>query len=174
MNKNFTTKKLVQTGLMLALALVFQVGFASFAQVAVGPLVNMVLFITAMMVSPISAVFVGLLTPLVAFLMGIMGMFPLVPVIAIGNALLVVVFSYFYNKKTIKFNEYIGLIVSAFVKFAFLATAVRIILPMFVPKVPPVLVTALSFNQFITAMVGGVLALVIVKVLNKVLYQKKL
>lgn len=70
MNENFTTKKLVQTGLMLALALVFQVGFASFAQVAVGPLVNMVLIITAIMVSPISAILVGVLTPLVAFLMG--------------------------------------------------------------------------------------------------------
>lgn len=101
-------------------------------------------------------------------------MFPLVPVIAVGNALLVVVFSVFYSRKNLKFSEYIALIAAALVKFGFLGMAVRVIVPLFVPKVPPVLVTALSFNQFITAMVGGVLALIIVKVLNKVLYQKKL
>jgi len=168
--ENFTTKKLVQTGLMLALALVFQIGFASFAQIAVGPLVNMVLFITAIMVSPISAIFVGVLTPLVAFLVGIMPLFPLVPVIAIGNTLLVIIFSLFYFQKKLAFGAYIGLVVSALVKFGFLAMAVRVIVPMFVLKVPPVLVTALSFNQFITAIVGGVLALVIVKAINKVLY----
>jgi hypothetical protein len=171
--EKFTTKKLVQTGLMLALALVFQIGFASFAQIAVGPLVNMVLFITAIMVSPISAIFVGVLTPLVAFLVGIMGLFPLVPVIAAGNALLVIVFSLIYSRKKLVFGEYIGLVVAALVKFGFLAMAVRVIVPMFVPKVPPVLVTALSFNQFLTAIAGGVLALIIVKTLNKVLHQKK-
>lgn len=174
MNKNFTTKKLVQTGLMLALALIFQIGFASFAQVAVGPLVNMVLLITVMMVSPISAVLVGTFTPIIAFFVGVIPLPPLVPVIAIGNALLVIVFSLFYSKKKIKFSEYLGLVAGAFVKFAFLAMAIRLIVPMFVAKVPGPLVTALSFNQFITAMVGGVLALVIVKVLDKVLYQNKL
>jgi len=174
MKDEFTTKKLVQTGLMLALALVFQIGFASFAQIVVGPLVNMVLFITVMMVSPVSAMLVGVLTPLIAFLLGIMGMFPLVPVLAIGNMLLVIVFSLFYRQKNLFLNEYIGLFVSALVKFVFLALAVRIIVPLFVPKVPPVLVTALSFNQFLTAMVGGVFALIIVKTLNQVLYQKKL
>lgn len=174
MNKNFTTKKLVQTGLMLALALVFQIGFASFAQVAVGPLVNMVLFITVMMVSPISAIIVGIFTPIIAFIVGVMPMPVLVPVIGVGNALLVIVFSFFYSKKKMKFSEYIGLFVSALAKFAFLAMAIRMIVPMFVPKVPPALVTALSFNQFITAMVGGVIALIIVKVLNNILYQNKL
>ena len=174
MNKNFTTKKLVQTGLMLALALVFQIGFASFAQVAVGPLVNMVLLITVMMVSPLSAVLVGAFTPIIAFFVGIIPLFPLVPIIAIGNALLVVVFSLFYSKKKLIFSEYIGLVVGAFIKFAFLAMAIRLIVPMFVAKVPAPLVVAFSLNQFITAMVGGILALVIVKVLNKVLNQKKL
>ena len=103
----------------LRLALVFQIGFASFAQIVVGPLVNMVLFITVMMVSPVSAMLVGVLTPLIAFLLGIMGMFPLVPVLAIGNMLLVIVFSLFYRQKNLFLNEYIGLFVSALVKFVF-------------------------------------------------------
>ncbi len=169
MNNKFTPKKLVLGGVMLALALVFQIGFASFAQPAVGPLVNMVLFVTAALVSPAIAVIVGCMTPLVAFAVGIMPMMPLVPVIAFGNAILVVGFSFCYYNPKMKFAEYIGVAVGAFFKFVFLATAVRQIVPLFVPKVPGPLVTALSFNQFITAIVGGAIAIVVITALKKVL-----
>lgn len=160
-------RKLVQTGLMIALALVFQIGFASFAQSVVGPLVNLVLFVSVMMIGPLAGVTVGVITPLVAFLVGIMPLAPLVPVIMIGNALLVVVFH--FSKQTIKFGEYIGVVLAALFKFIFLATAVRQLLPLVMPKVPPKIIAAMGINQFITALVGGVIALVVAKALQAAL-----
>ncbi len=157
-------KKLVQTGIMIALALVFQIGFASFAQPAVGPLVNMVLFITTIVVGPIAAICVGLITPLAAFLLGIMKLLPLVPIIMIGNALLVVVF--YYTSKAFKYGEYIGLGLAALFKFLFLLTAVNHLLPLFLSKVPAPIIAAFGFNQFVTALIGGGLALVIVRSLK--------
>ncbi len=157
-------KKLVQTGIMIALALVFQIGFASFAQPAVGPLVNMVLFITTIMVGPLAALCVGLITPLAAFLLGIMKLFPLVPVIMIGNSLLVVVF--YYTRLRVKFGDYIGIILAALFKFIFLMTAVRHILPLILAKVPSPIVAAFGINQFITALIGGVLALIVIRSLK--------
>lgn len=168
MNRSVDVRKLVQTSLMLALSLVFQIGFANFAQPVVGPLVNMVLFITAALVSPWSAIAVGIITPLMAFIVGIMPMFPLVPVIMIGNGVLVAAFSYCYHQPKLKFGEYIGVVVAALFKFLFLATAIRHIVPLFVPKVPPTLVTALSFNQFVTAIIGGVIALIVIKSIKAV------
>lgn len=161
-------EKLVKTSLMLALALVFQIGFASFSQVVVGPLVNMVLFITVMMVSPLSAIFVGVLTPLVAFFVGIVNIFPLVPMIAIGNCILVLAFSQSEILLKNKVPSLVSVVVASLLKFVFLALAVRYLLPFFIPKVPKVLITVLSFNQFLTALTGGALALVIVNILKKV------
>jgi len=173
MKTKMSTKKLVQTGAMLALALVFQIGFASFSQVVVGPLVNMVLFVTAAIVSPLSAVMVGVVTPLIAFLIGMPLLFPVVPVIAVGNCILVVIFSYFYHQMNFKYSPILGILSAAFLKFIFLATSIRLIVPLFVPQVPGPLIIALSFNQFITATIGGILALALIKPLNYIINQKK-
>ncbi len=75
---HFSFKYMVRTALLLALALVFQIGFSQFAQPVVGPLVNMTLFIATITVGTISAIIVGSLTPLVAFMLGIMPLFPVV------------------------------------------------------------------------------------------------
>jgi predicted membrane protein len=166
MNNN-QTKKLIQTGLMLALALMFQIGFASFSQVLVGPLVNMVLFLTVLLIGPVAALFVGVITPLVAFMVGIMTLFPLVPVIGMGNGILVLLFYLIQRIIKSDIGKIVGVIGAAFFKFVFLAFSVRVILPLFVMKVPPVLVAALSFNQFITALVGGIIAFGLYKILKR-------
>ncbi len=168
MNFKLNVKKLVQTSLMIALSLVFQIGFTSFAQPVVGPLVNMVLMITAALISPISAVIVGVITPLVAFLVGLMPMFPLVPIIMIGNGILVAAFSYCYHQPWMKYGEYYGVIVAALFKFLFLTTAVRYLLPLVIPKVPAPLVVALGFAQFITATIGGIIALIVIKSIKSI------
>ena len=78
-----------RTAVLLSLALIFQIGFNQFAQPAVGPLVNMTLIVATLIVGPLSATLIGVLTPLVAFLLGIMPLLPIVPFIMIGNAIFV-------------------------------------------------------------------------------------
>jgi len=158
-----------RTGVLLALALVFQIGFRAIAQSAVGPLVNFVLVISGGLVGTLSGIIIGSLTPLVAFFFGIMPKFPLVPFIMVGNALLVILFN-IIRKRVPKYGEYIGLIIAALGKFIFLAFSVRYIIVLFMPKIPGPIVAALSLPQLYTALIGGGLAILIMKLLPKSLY----
>lgn len=156
------TNQLVKTGLMLALALVFQIGFRSFAQPLVGPLVNMTLILTVIYVGTVSGVIVGTVTPLVAFILGLMPMVPLVPVIAIGNALLVVMFGFSLQLLSkYKWHSYMAVVISAVFKFTFLYVAVRAVLPLFLEKVPAPIVAAFGIAQLYTALAGGLVAVLL-------------
>lgn len=166
MKKKMSASYIARTGILLALALLFQVGFQSFAQPAVGPLVNMVLILAALTVGPASGVIVGCFTPLVAFLLGIMPLFPLVPVIMIGNTLYVLIFEA-VRKPMARYGEIAGVVIASGVKYAFLAFAVRKLLVLFMPKVPPQIVAAFSLPQLYTALVGGMLALLVYKLFKK-------
>jgi len=166
MKKKMSASYIARTGILLALALLFQVGFQSFAQPAVGPLVNMVLILAALTVGPASGVIVGCFTPLVAFLLGIMPLFPLVPVIMLGNTLYVIVFEAI-RKPMARYGEFAGVVIASGVKYAFLAFSVRKLLVLFMPKVPPQIVAAFSLPQLYTALVGGMLALLVYKLFKK-------
>ncbi|MDH8678310.1 ECF transporter S component [Fusibacter bizertensis] len=163
--RNKTMLTLTRTAVLLSLALIFQVGFNQFAQPAVGPLVNMTLIIAAIVVGPISAVIIGCLTPLVAFFLGIMPLLPVVPFIMIANTLLVLTFSLFKGKFH-KFGAWIGVVLAAVVKASFLAISIRYLVVLFVEKVPPKLIAAFSLPQLYTALIGGVLAVIIAHYLS--------
>ena len=163
------TKKLVRSSLLLALALIFQIGFRQFAQPLVGPLVNMTLILTVLIVGPTSGIMVGTFTPIIAFIAGIIAVLPLIPIIIIGNGLLVIVFYFFNSKLSFKKKSLISLILAAFIKFLFLAFSVRTILPLFIPKVPPVLIATFSLPQLYTALIGGILALAIYPLIKRYL-----
>ncbi len=162
------TTFITRTGILLALALIFQIGFRAFAQPLVGPMVNFVLLFSAITVGTVSGVLIGIATPLIAFFAGITPLFPVVPFIIIGNVLLVMVFNYIRYK--IKwYPEYAALVMAALVKFGFLAFSIRYLVILFVPKVPPALMAALSLPQLYTALIGGILAIVLSKAVFKAL-----
>ncbi|RKD32082.1 ECF transporter S component [Thermohalobacter berrensis] len=171
MKRNSTATYLVRTAILLALALVFQIGFRAFAQPLVGPLVNMVLILSAALVGTVSGVLVGCFTPLIAFAFGIMPLFPLVPFIMIGNSLLVIVFNAIRTRVS-NYGDYVGIVVAAFVKFVFLAFSVRQLLSLFIPKVPPKIIAAFSLPQLFTALIGGIVALIVIKFLPEDMYIK--
>ncbi len=162
----FNLNYLVKTGILLALALTFQIGLSSFAQPAVGPMVNMTLLIATIYVGPLAGIIVGSLTPIGAFLLGIMPLLPVVFFIMGGNAILVILFSV-VRKVSKSYGDLLGVLIGAFGKFAFLAISIRYIVIYFVPKVPPKLIDALSIPQLYTAIIGGLLALIIAKRLPK-------
>jgi hypothetical protein len=159
MSTVFSTNVLAKTGVLLALTLAFQIWLQPYAQPVVGPLVNMMLIITVLLVGTIPAIVIGCLTPLVAFLVGIMPLMPVVPFIMVGNAVMVLLFSLTRSKLT----DYGALALGAYGKFAFLAFSVRYLLILFVPQVPPRLVAALSLPQLYTALIGGLIAIILAK-----------
>ncbi|MFZ7131853.1 MAG: ECF transporter S component [Eubacteriales bacterium] len=161
------TNKLVRTALLLALALLFQIGFLQIAQPLVGPLVNMTLILATLIVGAASGIFIGIITPVVAFAMGIIGIAPLIPLIIIGNTLWVVIFYIFNDMIKVKGNKWMGIIAGAFVKFSFLAISVRTVLTIFMPKVPPAVIATFTLPQLYTAFLGGTIALLIYPLLKK-------
>ena len=68
-NKN-TTRWLTRTAILLAVALVFQLG--GFPQPISGPVINLVLYLAALINGILSGVIIGLFTPFVASLTGIL------------------------------------------------------------------------------------------------------
>lgn len=172
MKRDFTVSYIVRTGVLLALTLMFQIGFNGLGQGVVGPLVNFSLLISVVLVGTIPAIIIGCLTPLIAFMVGIMPLFPLVPFIMIGNSILVIIF-HIGRKKISKMGDYIGLVIAAFGKFIFLAISVRYLVGLFIPKVPGKLVTALTLPQLYTALIGGILTLIVIKLLPNNMFIEK-
>ncbi|MFW6308716.1 MAG: ECF transporter S component [bacterium] len=156
MNKEKSrTQWLTRTAIMLAIALVFQLG--GFHQFITGPVVNMVLYFSALVLGAGSGVVIGLLTPLIAFLVGILKapLVLIIPFIMAGNALLVIIF-YLLKEKSI----FLGVIVASLAKFLLLGGAVRLIV-----DVPEKVGQAFFYPQLVTALAGGVLAWIVYKIM---------
>ncbi|ABY91569.1 ECF transporter S component [Thermoanaerobacter sp. X514] len=146
------TKFITRTAILLAITLIFQ--FLKMPQLITGSIVNAMLLIAAGTVGMWSGIIIGLLTPVIAFLVGIMGFPLMIPFIMVGNGLYVMLFS---TQK----NKVIGMIVGAVVKFIWLALSVKYIIQLFNVKVPLKIVQAFTFPQLITALIGGIVALII-------------
>ena len=153
MNSQTNIRFLTRTAILLAIALVIQMG--GFPQPVTGPLVNTVLYLSAMIVGWFGGVLIGICTPVIAALRGILPppLAPLIPFIALGNGILVIIF-YFLKSK----NNIIAIIMASLAKFLILASAVN-----FLVQVPPKVAQMMSLPQLITALVGGAIALLAAK-----------
>jgi hypothetical protein len=130
-----------------------------FPQPITGPLVNTVLYLAASIVGWQGGILIGILTPLVAAMRGILPppLAPLIPFIALGNSLMVVLF-YLLKFK----NKIIAIIIASLVKFSILFSAVNLLV-----QVPPAVSQMMSLPQLITALTGGIVALLVMALLKK-------
>ena len=153
--ENNKIKFITRTGILLAVALVIQMG--GFPQPITGPLVNAVLYLSALLVGSWSGIIIGICTPVIAFMRGILPapLGPMIPFIALGNGILVVVFSLLERK-----SKVLGIILASLVKYAILATTVK-----FIVEVPEKIAQIMSLSQLYTALSGGVIALLAYKAL---------
>lgn len=156
------TDKITKSAVLLALALIFQVGFTPFAQPVVGPLVNMVLLVAVITTGPSTACFIGCLTPVAAFSLGIMPVLPVVPVIMLGNLLYVLTFYSLKQKSLLA-----GVAAAAVVKTLVMAVTIRLLAKYLVPLLPIPIIAALSLPQLYTALLGGAMALLVNRYLPK-------
>lgn len=145
-------------------------------QVFTGPFVNMMLLLTTLFLGSLAGVTLGVITPMVALLRGQLppALIPMVPFIAVGNAVLVLFFSWVCRKDSkdsillVKVRCWAGIIFGAIAKFLWLTTSVCFVLPAVLGiKLPDAVVAMMVMPQLFTALVGGVLALAIFKVLQK-------
>lgn len=172
MNNN--SRNLVRGGLFLAIAIVFQLigrTYPQVSQVFVGPAVNAVLLLTASICGLWIGLGIGILTPILAFILGQLPapFGPFIPFIIIGNAVFIIL--YYNFSKMNKFGQVLGVIAGAVVKFLFLyLCATKIILALKLitnPKVVTKLSTAMGLLQLITALVGGLVAIILLALLKR-------
>ncbi len=178
---------LCRTALMLALLVGLQwvtLGTQAFAgQYITGSLVNCVLAVTAMLLGLGSGLIVALVSPVMAYLLGIAPQLVVVPAIMAGNGVFVV-FLWMYSRKTEKVLSIgVGVATAAVAKFALLHLLVGKIIcgiaadslmgikvggkPILAPKMLQLLPVKFSWPQLITALIGGFLALALVPLVKK-------
>jgi len=131
-----------------------------------GPFVNALLFLVCVLVGPMEAVILGLLPSTVALNSGLLPLplAPMIPFIMIANAILVAVFYYIHKK-----NYVWAIVLAAFLKFLFLWHVSTFLAQNLLPETLLSKVTLMmSWPQFVTALIGGVFAYVVLKFLKKV------
>lgn len=171
---NEKTKFVARTGVLIALAAVFQIVFSLIPlspilkTALLGAMVNLVLYVAVVSVGPISAVAISFITPLVAFLTGKLLLAVLIPFVGLGNA--VMVLSYWLVRRNGREAlDYFGLGLSAVLKFGIMQFMVSVIVP-HLPGIKPPMIKSLSltwsYPQFIAAAAGAVLSVFVVKALS--------
>lgn len=148
------------------LGLTFLVPAVIHQQAITGPIVNAILLIASAMLSPSSAMLIGILPSTVALSRGLLplALAPMIPFIILGNALYVHLFGHLKSK-----NFVLGVAVAAVAKFGLLYSASQLILQNLLPgKLVTKATQMMSWPQLITALIGGFLAWVILSGLNQI------
>lgn len=163
-------KIITRTAILLALAILFQtmgrvIPLGQFNQFVVGPLINACLIVAAAYTGLAGGAFVSVLSPFGAILTGVAIPLPFAPFIAAGNFILVLAF-YLLRKKPL-----LGIASGAVLKFGFLLASINLFVRfMNIPsKKAAIMIGTFSWPQLITAIIGGLLALLVLKALEKAL-----
>ncbi len=172
---NRTVKWVTRTAILLALTVVFQsiriwLPFlpANISQYVIGSLVNLCLILAAITVGISSGLVIAIAAPVIAFLQGFTPFLIMVVPIALGNLVLVIMVAILYKR-----NALLAFAAGAVVKFLTLYLGVvKIVVPFFMPAnassgLAAVLSIQFSWPQLITASIGGILAALVLPVLNK-------
>lgn len=168
-------KTLCRTAIFLALLIAVQFVTRSMGQYVTGSLVNLILIASGLMCGLWGGLAVAVLSPICAFFIGIGPAFPqVVPAVALGNAVLVLLWVLIAGAKNAPIaRQAIALVVAAVAKFLTLyLVIVKWLVPMVLTlneKQMAVLSASFSFPQLITAVIGGVLAMLLVPPLRRVL-----
>lgn len=181
MNKKI--RWITETAIMLALLVTLQALTKGFGQLVTGSCVNAVLAVTVLVAGLSSGITVAVISPVLAYLLGIAPQLVTVPAIMVGNTVFVVLLHFIAGPKNAVLGQRIaGWFIAAAAKFATLyILVVKIICglaaaPLLAAgtlKEPMLkaLPTMFAWPQLITALIGGGVALLIVPVLRKALHK---
>lgn len=175
MNHSIKVQKITRTAILLAIAIVFQmVGryMGPNNNFIVGPAINAVLFTATAIIGLWGGAVISVLAPLISAITNKAAIAPIIlaysPFIAVGNFILVLIY-YLLMKK----NQVAGVIIASILKAVFLFVTIKGFVRFMTPfldissKVATVLIGLFSWPQVLTAIVGGGIALFIIKILKK-------
>ena len=181
MNKKI--RWITETAIMLALLVTLQALTKGFGQIVTGSCVNAVLAVSALVGGLSCGITVALISPVLAFLLGIAPQILTVPAIMAGNTVYVVVLYLLADRggKNI-LRQILAWVAAAGAKFATLYAIVvglicgvlsESLLAAGVMKAPMLqaLPATFSWPQLVTALIGGAVALLVVPVLRKALHK---
>ena len=174
---------ITETAVMLALLVTLQALTKPMGQLVTGSCVNTVLAVSALVGGLSCGLVVALISPVLAYLLGIAPQILTVPAIMVGNCVFVILLSLLADKsgKNIA-KQVIAWIAAAVAKFAALYAIVvglicgvlsESLLTAGTLKAPMLkaLPATFSWPQLITALIGGAIALIITPVLRKALHK---
>ena len=175
---------ITRTGVLIAMLITLQwltAGTQVFAgQYITGTCVNCVLAVSALAAGLHSGICVALMSPFFAFLLKIGPAVPqIVPCIAMGNIAFVLSLNFLIGKHSLSsWKKYAGLLISACVKFIVLFVLVtKIFIPLMgeglAPKQITMFTTMFSWSQLITALLGGLIAMLILPVIQKFIKKRR-
>lgn len=137
-----------------------------------GPIVNAILILALFLVGIRSALVICLVPSLMALSGGLLPavLAPVVPFVMISNVILVLSVDYFYNNfRDANKSYWLGVLLGALLKFAFLYLSVTWITKLLLKQELAVKVAQMmSWPQFATAVIGGMIAWVMLKWLRRV------
>ena len=178
---NRTVRWITETAVMLALLIALQVLTKPLGQLVTGSCVNAVLGISALIGGMSCGITVAVVSPVLAFLLGIAPQIVTVPAIMLGNMVFVVLLSWIAGNDSRKIlRQVVAWMTAAVMKFALLYAVVAglicgvlsdSLLATGVLKAPMLKVLPATFGvpQLLTALIGGGVALLIVPALRKAL-----
>jgi len=174
---------ITETAVMLALLVALQALTKPMGQVVTGSFVNAVLAVTVLLAGLSSGMTVAVISPVLAYLLGIAPQSLTVPAIMVGNTVFVVLLGWIAGKdrKSLA-RQLIGWLSAAVAKFATLYAIVvwlicgvlsENLLASGAMKAPMLQVLPVTFSwmQLVTALIGGGVALLIVPLLRKALHK---
>jgi hypothetical protein len=174
---------ITETAVMLALLVAMQAITKAMGQLVTGSVVNAILAVTVLVAGLSSGITVAVVSPVLAYLLGIAPQILTVPAIMIGNAVFVVLLRVIAGKESSGITRRVlAWGVAAAAKFGVLYAIVvwlvcgvlsESLLASGMMKAPMLktLPAMFSWPQLITALIGGAVALLITPVLRKALHK---
>ncbi len=139
-------------------------------QLITGPIINAIFILVLFLVGVRSALVVALIPSLMALAGGLLPaiLAPAVPFIMIGNVIFILCIDRFYDWQPDNRGYWQGVLVGAFLKFAFLYLSVGLITKLLIKQeLAAAVAKMMSWPQFATAVIGGAIAWAVLKWLKR-------
>ena len=164
--------QITQTAVLTALLVLLQNVTKAGGQLITGSCVNAVLAVAVLFAGLWSGIVVAVISPFLAFVLGIgPQIVPIVPAIVVGNVVYVLLLYFLLRQKNRRIPwQVTSLGLAAVGKFLTLYLLVVQILCQILPlgeKQVKTFTAMFSWSQFVTAMIGGGVALLIIPILRK-------
>lgn len=168
---------ITRTAIFIALLILAQTFSKPLGQYVTGSLVNLILIVSVMFGGLLSGVTVALLSPVFAFLLGIgPALPPVLPFVMLGNLALVLVWHFVAGRGARQNKPLfmgVALVAGAVTKFLVLYLGIVQLVVGVLLQLPEqqaaVLSASFSFPQLVTALIGGVAAMLVLPLLQRAL-----